>query len=206
MNNYIQLEGLNKKQRAFADILWGMNTQEEVERFMLTLPIDDRNQCQTVLELIILAYMDEVDDTHDADMVIADIMSKWCYNNTLNTTERRLWNTISNLWQKQSHRGLRLRIVSKLEFFARPLVAFDPANKQHRAWYYQFLKENGWGHCPVRFICPNDVGFDLTMMIRELLVDYYVNKEFAQTTKQKVDTKPKRRYNKASPTKRTKLK
>jgi hypothetical protein len=76
MNNYIQLEGLNKKQRAFADILWGMNTQEEVERFMLTLPIDDRNQCQTVLELIILAYMDEVDDTHDADMVIADIMSK----------------------------------------------------------------------------------------------------------------------------------
>lgn len=76
MSNYIQLEGLNKKQRAFADILWGMETQEEVTRFMQALPLDDRNQCQTVLELLILAYMDEVEDTRDADKVIADIMSK----------------------------------------------------------------------------------------------------------------------------------
>jgi hypothetical protein len=35
-----------------------------------------------------------------------------------------------------------------------------------------------WGHCPVRFICPNDVGYDLTIVIREQLIDYYVKREF----------------------------
>ena len=68
--------------------------------------------------------------------------------------------------------------MSKLEFYSRPLVAFDPANKAHRRWYHEFLKYRGWGSCPVRFICPDAAGFDLTIMIRNQLVEYYVNKEF----------------------------
>jgi hypothetical protein len=70
--------------------------------------------------------------------------------------------------------------MSKLEFYARPLVAFDPANKAHRRWYHQFVEYRGWGHCPVRFICPDATGFDLTIMIRNQLVEYYVQKEFAK--------------------------
>ena len=68
--------------------------------------------------------------------------------------------------------------MSRLEFYARPLVAFDPKNKEHRRWYYDFVKFKGWGRCPVRFICPNDIGYDLTIMIRNELIDYYVNREF----------------------------
>ena len=68
--------------------------------------------------------------------------------------------------------------MSKLEYYARPLVAFDPKNKEHRRWYHDFVKFKGWGHCPVRFICPNDIGYDLTIMIRNELIDYYVNQEF----------------------------
>ena len=68
--------------------------------------------------------------------------------------------------------------MSRLEFYARPLVAFDPANKDHRRWYYEFLEYRGWGKCPVRFICTEDHGSDLTVMIRNALVEYYVNKEF----------------------------
>jgi hypothetical protein len=68
--------------------------------------------------------------------------------------------------------------MSRLEFYARPLVAFDPKNKDHRRWYYDFVKFKGWGRCPVRFICPNDIGYDLTIMIRNELIDYYVNQEF----------------------------
>ncbi len=68
--------------------------------------------------------------------------------------------------------------MSKLEFYSRPLVAFDPSNKDHRRYYHEFVKYGGWGGCPVRFICPNDTGFDLTIMIRNQLVEYYVEKEF----------------------------
>lgn len=73
--------------------------------------------------------------------------------------------------------------MSKLEFYARPLVAFDPKNKDHRRWYYQFVEYGGWGKCPVRFICPESTGHDLTIMIRNQLIDYYINKEFKPVAK-----------------------
>lgn len=95
--------------------------------------------------------------------------------------------------------------MTKLEYFARPLVAFDARNKDHRRWYYEFLEYGGWGKCPVRFICPQDVGYDLTIMIRNQLIEYYVDKEFAregvakkqqsktvaQKRQKKVDSNPK---------------
>lgn len=70
--------------------------------------------------------------------------------------------------------------MSKLEYYARPLVAFDPTNKDHRRWYYQFTVTKSWGYCPVRFICPDDSGLDLTLMIRNHLIDYYTDKEFGK--------------------------
>jgi hypothetical protein len=85
--------------------------------------------------------------------------------------------------------------MSKLEFYGRPLVAFDPKNKDHRRWYYQFVQYKGWGTCPVRFICPDDTGLDLTMMIKNMMVDYYIRKEFERTT-QKVAQKTKKTVDK----------
>ena len=79
--------------------------------------------------------------------------------------------------------------MSKLEFFARPLVAFDATNKDHRRWYYEFLEYGGWGRCPVRFICPQDVGYDLTIMIRNQLIEYYVDKEFSKSVAKKQQPK-----------------
>ena len=73
--------------------------------------------------------------------------------------------------------------MSKLEYYSRPLVAFDPANKDHRKYYSEFLKYRGWGRCPVRFICPNDSGMDLTLMIRDHLAQWYVDKEFRAVAK-----------------------
>jgi hypothetical protein len=68
--------------------------------------------------------------------------------------------------------------MSKLEYLTRPLVAFDPYNKDHRRYYAEFLERGGWGACPVRFICPDDAGFDLTIMIRNSLIQYYMDREF----------------------------
>ena len=68
--------------------------------------------------------------------------------------------------------------MSKLEYLARPLVAFDPHNKDHRRYYAEFLERGGWGHCPVRFICTEDHGDNLPALIQRILVAYYVDREF----------------------------
>lgn len=68
--------------------------------------------------------------------------------------------------------------MSKLEYLARPLVAFDPHNKDHRRYYAEYLEYKGWGACPVRFICTEDHGDNLPAMIQRIMVDYYVDREF----------------------------
>lgn len=68
--------------------------------------------------------------------------------------------------------------MSKLEFYSRPLVAFDAHNKEHRRFYYEFIETMSWGHCPVRFIVPDGTGMDLVKMIQSELLKYYVGLEF----------------------------
>jgi hypothetical protein len=68
--------------------------------------------------------------------------------------------------------------MSRLEYLARPLVAFNPSNKDHRRYYAEFLERGGWGHCPVRFICTEDHGDNLPALIQRILVAYYVDREF----------------------------
>lgn len=86
--------------------------------------------------------------------------------------------------------------MSKLEYYARPLVAFDPNNKDHRRWYYQFVEYGGWGKCPVRFICPEDSGSDLTIMIKNHLIEHYIHKEFGKEKEKLVNQKTKKRLTK----------
>lgn len=67
--------------------------------------------------------------------------------------------------------------MSQLELNGRAWTVFDPANQQHRAWYYDFVKSGTWGRCPVRFVVPEDHG-NLVTMIQRNLVAYYVTQEF----------------------------
>ena len=78
--------------------------------------------------------------------------------------------------------------MSRLEYLARPLVAFDPNNKDHRRWYWEFLAYKGWGKCPVRFICTEEHGDNLPSMIQRMVVDYYVNREFKPKAQSKLGT------------------
>lgn len=73
--------------------------------------------------------------------------------------------------------------MSRLEYYNRPFVAFDPANKEHRRYYHEFLEYRGWGRCPVRFIVPDEHANDLPTMIRNKLVEYYVKEEFKNDKK-----------------------
>ena len=67
--------------------------------------------------------------------------------------------------------------MSRLDLFGRPWTVFDPENKDHRRWYNEFVKTTSWGHCPVRFVVPEDHG-DLVTMIQRSLVAFYTQKEF----------------------------
>jgi hypothetical protein len=75
--------------------------------------------------------------------------------------------------------------MSRLEFYCRPLVAFDPTNKDHRRFYAEFVNTSSWGSCPVRFIVPEDTGGDLVSMIKNSLINYYVEREFQYKKKKK---------------------
>jgi hypothetical protein len=78
--------------------------------------------------------------------------------------------------------------MSRLELFGRPFVAFDPSNADHRRHYHTFVMTKSWGHCPVRFICPEDHG-DLITMMQRALVAWYTVDEFGskKKTSKKID-------------------
>jgi len=69
--------------------------------------------------------------------------------------------------------------MSKLSLYGRPYTVFDPANKDHRRFFYEFQESGTWGGCPVRFVVPDDQG-DLVTMIQRSLIHFYVAKEFGK--------------------------
>jgi hypothetical protein len=66
--------------------------------------------------------------------------------------------------------------MNKLYLNSRPWVMFDPTNRQHRAWYGEYLRVRSWGSCPVRFTVDNEPG--RVGVIERLLLEYYCGKEF----------------------------
>lgn len=66
----IELHGLSPKQKALCDIMWTISTKDGVESFISTLPKADARTCRVLVELMQLAFLDEVTDTHEANMVI----------------------------------------------------------------------------------------------------------------------------------------
>lgn len=69
----IEIQGLTPKQVALCDIMWTISSKDGVESFISTLPKQDAKTCRVLIELMQLAFLDEVTDTHEADMVIQRI-------------------------------------------------------------------------------------------------------------------------------------
>lgn len=67
--------------------------------------------------------------------------------------------------------------MSKIELYMRPLVIFEPTNKEHRQLYFNFLQTGSWKDCPYRFAIPDDHG-NLMGMIQIKMLRYYGEKEF----------------------------
>lgn len=69
--------------------------------------------------------------------------------------------------------------MSRLNLMMRPWTEFDPANRKHRMYYAQYLRTGTWGHCPVRFVDPQDCG-NLAAALQSTLLRYYSDKEFVK--------------------------
>lgn len=72
----IEIHGLTSKQKALCDILWSFDSSELVNRFISTLPVADRKNCQLLVELMILAVADDVTDLSDAEQIIDKIAQR----------------------------------------------------------------------------------------------------------------------------------
>lgn len=66
----IEIQGLTQKQMALADIMWAISSKEGVESFISTLPKHDAQTCRVLIELMQLAFLDEITNTHEANQVI----------------------------------------------------------------------------------------------------------------------------------------
>ena len=72
----IELHGLTQKQMALCDIMWAIETQEGVYSFIATLPEADQRECHTLIELMKLAFIDEIDSTDEADEILTAIANR----------------------------------------------------------------------------------------------------------------------------------
>lgn len=54
------IEGLNRKQMAILDIMWGMDDLEQVERFLKSLPLHDRAEAQSLMTLVMHESIEEL--------------------------------------------------------------------------------------------------------------------------------------------------
>jgi hypothetical protein len=66
----IFIDGLSKRQRVLADVMWGLNTTDDVMKFIASLPMDQQQEARTVMSLMVWAMLDTVEDTNLAQEVL----------------------------------------------------------------------------------------------------------------------------------------
>jgi hypothetical protein len=66
----IEIQGMSPKQMALADIMWAISSKEGVDAFIRTLPKAEQRECENIKQMMILAFIDQCDDTTEANAVI----------------------------------------------------------------------------------------------------------------------------------------
>lgn len=69
----LELHGLTARQRVFCDVMWAIETRDGVESFISTLPVADQRECRVLIELMQLAFLDQVDDVEGVEVVLKRI-------------------------------------------------------------------------------------------------------------------------------------
>ncbi len=59
----IQIQGLNKRQQALADIIWACDTRAQINAFIKSLPtVQLQDEAKTIVDLMILATIEQCYD------------------------------------------------------------------------------------------------------------------------------------------------
>lgn len=72
----ITLTGLSDRQMVLCEIMWSLQSQEEVTQFITALPLADAQECRSLVQLMLAEIIDSVDSVDDASAVLVDIMRK----------------------------------------------------------------------------------------------------------------------------------
>lgn len=72
----IEIPGLTAKQMTFCDIMWTIDSQPGVESFISTLPKQDQRDCRVLIEMMQLAFLDQVDTVDEASEILSTIARK----------------------------------------------------------------------------------------------------------------------------------
>lgn len=60
------IQGLTELQRDIADRLWALDTTEHIEQYIATLPRSLKREAWVVMNMIIWAELDDIEDITDA--------------------------------------------------------------------------------------------------------------------------------------------
>lgn len=66
----ITIPGLNAKQRALCDIMWALEEYNAVEAFIATLPRAERIECRSLVQMMIMAFADELTEVDEAKTLL----------------------------------------------------------------------------------------------------------------------------------------
>ena len=66
----IQIANLTARQHVFADIIWNLQGEQEVQRFIKSLPPKFRADADIVVSMMVAAVFDELTDTAMAEELL----------------------------------------------------------------------------------------------------------------------------------------
>jgi hypothetical protein len=66
----ITIAGLTAKQKALCDIMWTLEEYDAVEAFIATLPKAERQECRSLVQMMIMAFVDEITEVDEAQTVL----------------------------------------------------------------------------------------------------------------------------------------
>jgi hypothetical protein len=76
-NEFIQIQGLTKRQVLLCQLLWSIDHKDQCDNLIKSLPHEDQLTCRSLMQLMLLASMDHVEDTELADRAIIEILEKF---------------------------------------------------------------------------------------------------------------------------------
>lgn len=72
----ISIKGFSEKQAVIADLVWALDSKEQVDNFISSLAKEDAKEAKVVVEMILAALFDDIENTDLACDILNSIKRK----------------------------------------------------------------------------------------------------------------------------------